>query len=199
MKDVWSQPSWSTKWRGPKYLALIVSVLLLTLISSDWLRADQSNCVILIDSDYVQSEMQKGVIYGNSLLTDIFSHMKRKKNPGHFAPKVKVRKSDKVAVGQLLDNKGERVTMRRGGVGIMSSPQEGSARRFFVLQTPCPAPARQYETSRWWREIKRADAAPPSMHLLVLNLPNRRQSWPKAPTKLSPASKSCIPYFIYFI
>ena len=81
--------------------------------------------MILIDSDYVQSEMQKGVIYGNSLLTDIFSHMKRKKNPGHFAPKVKVRKSDKVAVGQLLDNKGERVTMRRGGVGIMSSPHRG--------------------------------------------------------------------------
>ena len=105
--------------------------------------------MILIDSDYVQSEMQKGVIYGNSLLTDIFSHMKRKKNPGHFAPKVKVRKSDKVAVGQLLDNKGERVTMRRGGVGIMRSPHRGSARRFFVLQIPCPAPARQYETSRW--------------------------------------------------
>ena len=81
--------------------------------------------MILIDSDYVQSEMQKGVIYGNSLLTDIFSHMERKKNPGHFAPKVKVRKSDKVAVGQLLDNKGERVTMRRGGVGIMSSPHRG--------------------------------------------------------------------------
>ena len=49
--DVWSQPSWSTKWRGPKYLALTVSGLLLTIISSDWLRAGQSNCVILIDSD----------------------------------------------------------------------------------------------------------------------------------------------------
>ena len=51
--------------------------------------------------------MKKGVIYGNSLLIDIFSHMKRKKNPGHFAPKVKVRRSDKVAIGQHLDNKGK--------------------------------------------------------------------------------------------
>ena len=51
--------------------------------------------------------MKKGVIYGNSLLTDIFSLMKRKRNPGHFAPKVEVRKSDKVAFGQHLDNKGK--------------------------------------------------------------------------------------------
>ena len=34
-------------------------------------------------------------------------HMKRKGNPGHFAPKVKVRRSDKVAIGQHLDNKGK--------------------------------------------------------------------------------------------
>ena len=44
--------------------------------------------------------MEKGVIYGNSLLIDILSHMKRKKNPGHFTPKVKVRRSNKL----LLDN-----------------------------------------------------------------------------------------------
>ena len=81
--------------------------------------------MILIDSDYVQSEIQKGVIYGNSLLTVIFSHMKREQNPGHFTPKVKVRKSDKVAIGQHLDNKGEIVNRRRGGVGIMSSPHRG--------------------------------------------------------------------------
>ena len=35
-KNVWSQPSWSTKWKGPKYLALIMLVLLLTLIDSKW-------------------------------------------------------------------------------------------------------------------------------------------------------------------
>ena len=112
---------------------------------------------------------------------------------------MKVRKSDKVAIGQHLVNKGQEWIGGEVGWNNELSPKEGSARRFFVFQIPCPAPTRQYETSRWWREIKRADAVPPSMHLLVLNLPNRRQSWPKAPTKVSPASKSWIPYFIYFI
>ena len=51
--------------------------------------------------------MKKGVIYGNSLLIDIPSHMKCKRNPGHFTPKMKVRWSDKVAIGQHLDNKGK--------------------------------------------------------------------------------------------
>ena len=59
-------------------------VILSILIGLEGLCDDQSDYVILIDSDYVRSEMQQGVTYGNSLLLYIFSHMKRKQ-------KVKVR------------------------------------------------------------------------------------------------------------
>ena len=59
--------------------------------------------------------MKKGVIYGNSLLIDILSHMKRKKNPGHFAPKVNVRRSNKLLLDNIWTTRGK-VNMRRGGV-----------------------------------------------------------------------------------
>ena len=52
-------------------------VILSILIGLEGLCDDQSDYVILIDSDYVRSEMQQGVTYGNSLLLYIFSHMKR--------------------------------------------------------------------------------------------------------------------------
>ena len=63
-------------------------------------------------------------------------HMKRKKNPGHFVPKVKVRKSDKVAIGQHLVNKGQEWIGGEVGWNNELSPKEGSARRFFVFQIP---------------------------------------------------------------
>lgn len=59
--------------------------------------------LILIESEYVQSEMRRGVTFGNALPAfDIFSHIKSEKGPKHFVSKVKVKKSDKVDIGQHL-------------------------------------------------------------------------------------------------
>ena len=68
--------------------------------------------------------MKKGVIYGNSLLIDILSHMKRKKNPGHFDPKVKVRRSNKLLLDNIWTTRGKSEYEERWG-GIMSSPHRG--------------------------------------------------------------------------
>ena len=48
--------------------------------------------LILIGSEYVQSEMRKGVTFGNSLPLDIFSHIHSEKGLEHFVSKVKVKK-----------------------------------------------------------------------------------------------------------
>ena len=75
-------------------------VILSILIGLEGLCDDQSDYVILIDSDYVRKWNDKRVKCGKSLLIDIFSHMKREKNPRHFAPKVKCKK--RVTCGNSL-------------------------------------------------------------------------------------------------
>ena len=49
---------------------------------------------------------------------------------------MKVRKSDKVAIGQHLVNKGQEWIGGEVGWNNELSPKEGSARRFFVFQIP---------------------------------------------------------------
>ena len=73
-------------------------VILSILIGLEGLCDDQSDYVILIDSDYVRKWNDKRVKCGKSLLIDIFSHMKREKNPRHFAPKVKCKKEWHVVI-----------------------------------------------------------------------------------------------------
>ena len=73
-------------------------VILSILIGLEGLCDDQSDYVILIDSDYVRKWNDKRVKCGKSLLIDIFSHMKREKNPGHVAPKLNCKKKWHVVI-----------------------------------------------------------------------------------------------------
>ena len=65
--------------------------------------------LILIESECIRSEMRRGVTFVNTLPAfNIFSHIKSKKGLEHFVSKVKVKKSNKVDIGQHLDNKEEK-------------------------------------------------------------------------------------------
>ena len=71
---------------------------------------------------------------------------------------MKVRRSDKVAIGQHLANKGKEWIGGEVGWNNELSPKRGQLAASLCFRYP--APARQHETLRWWREIKEADNAP---------------------------------------